>query len=847
MSMLRVGRQAAKLCLAFLFLCLFVLGPHSAATADTFSRYSNDFEAAGFHLNGRFIYDANNVNFVMRGVNHPHNWFMEQTSSLAHIKAKGANTVRVVLSSGAFWEQNSADDVANVIALCKANELVCVLEVHDTTGYIETPAISLGDAVDYWKSIKSVLDGEEAYVIINLGNEPYGNESTEGWLDDTTAAIVEMREAGFEHMLMVDAPNWGQDWESVMLNNAADVLASDENGNTVFSIHMYGVYEDATDIENYISTFVNAGLPIVVGEFGHLHSDGDPDEDAILSVAEEHGIGYLGWSWSGNSGVGYLDLVTDFNPNKLTPWGKRLFYGENGICLTSVEASLYGGDRDPMVCSIKTAGLNPSNVSTVKFTVTFSESVTGVGVDDFVLATTNTSGAAITGVSGSGSVYTVTANAGSGNGTVRLNLVDNDSIQDLTGNVLSGAGIGNGNLNWGDTYTIKKITPVLLSPANGVLVNSLRPTFDWKDSVPAFDHYQIQIATNKNFTSPMIDKDDVPDSTFTPDSDLAPGAVHYWRVRGINSLGDFGAWSSAWNFKAPLSQPELLAPKPNDLLTTDRPAFEWHDVPGATGYALQVSAQSNFSTLLVNAAVVQSQYTMFKDLPQNKILYWRVRAKSPVVIGPWSGKGSFTTGNPPAVPVLSAPANNALVKDYTPTLNWNNTNLQTGMTFKYYEIQLDEDKEFSSHEASTTTLDDITDSDFTPLAELASNTKFYWRVRAVNTDNISLLDHTSGWSKVWSFRAAILPPTGLNMTPGFTPQRPHLAWDAATGPGVIKSYTIQISTNANFSTLLVNSTTPKLFYDLLKNLPTGKIIYWRVRVNGDNGPSGWSTSQFTLP
>src|SRR5690606_11201431 len=153
------------------------------------------------------------------GVNHPHVWFTNRTSSFADIKAAGANTVRVVLGSGKRWGPST--DVANVISLCKQNRLICVLEVHDTTGYgEESAAASLDEAVDYWISQKSALVGEENYVVINIGNEPIGNVDAGQWIDATVAAIRKMRSNGFQHLLMVDAPNWGQDWENVMRNNA---------------------------------------------------------------------------------------------------------------------------------------------------------------------------------------------------------------------------------------------------------------------------------------------------------------------------------------------------------------------------------------------------------------------------------------------------------------------------------------------------------------------------------------------------------------------------------------------------------------------------------------------------
>ncbi|MER5703323.1 cellulase family glycosylhydrolase [Micromonospora sp. NPDC002296] len=301
--------------------------------------------AAGFSVANGKLYDANGTEFVMRGVNHAHTWYAQQTSSFANVKALGANTVRVVLASGDRWAKNDTADVTNVISLCKANKLICVLEVHDTTGYGEQAgAITLDRAVDYWLSISSALAGQEKYVIVNIGNEPYGNQGYGTWATDSANAIKRLRAAGLTHTIMVDAPNWGQDWSFTMRDNAASVFAADPQKNTVFSIHMYGVFDTAAEITDYLGRFRTAKLPIVVGEFGFDHSDGNPDEDTILSYSQANGIGYLGWSWSGNGGgVEYLDMATNFNPAALTTWGQRIFNGANGIRATSREASVYGG------------------------------------------------------------------------------------------------------------------------------------------------------------------------------------------------------------------------------------------------------------------------------------------------------------------------------------------------------------------------------------------------------------------------------------------------------------------------------------------------------------------------
>ena len=74
------------------------------------------------------------------------------------------------------------------------------------------------------------------------------------------------------------------------------------------------------------------------------------------------------------------------------------------------------------------------------------ESVSGVDTTDFTtVASSGLSGSSIASVTGSGSTYTVTLNTGTGNGTLGLELVDNDSIVDSLNNALGGTGAGNGN------------------------------------------------------------------------------------------------------------------------------------------------------------------------------------------------------------------------------------------------------------------------------------------------------------------------------------------------------------------------------------------------------------------
>ena len=110
----------------------------------------------------------------------------------------------------------------------------------------------------------------------------------------------------------------------------------------------------------------------------------------------------------------------------------------------------------PRASAIVRADVNPTSAESVRFNIIFSEGVSGVDTGDFALATTGSViGANIKEVSGNENFYTVTVGTGTGSGTIRLNLIDNDTIVDTSNFPLGGSGVGNGNFS-GDEYTVNR-------------------------------------------------------------------------------------------------------------------------------------------------------------------------------------------------------------------------------------------------------------------------------------------------------------------------------------------------------------------------------------------------------
>jgi hypothetical protein len=91
----------------------------------------------------------------------------------------------------------------------------------------------------------------------------------------------------------------------------------------------------------------------------------------------------------------------------------------------------------------------PTSSTSINYTVTFSQSVTGVDASDFALTATGSASGTLASVTGSGTTYTVTVNGVSGDGTLRLDL--NGSGTGIVNG--SGTAIG-GGYTAGQTFTL---------------------------------------------------------------------------------------------------------------------------------------------------------------------------------------------------------------------------------------------------------------------------------------------------------------------------------------------------------------------------------------------------------
>ncbi|MCE5208520.1 MAG: Ig-like domain-containing protein [Chloroflexi bacterium] len=479
---------------------------------------------------------------------------------------------------------------------------------------------------------------------------------------------------------------------------------------------------------------------------------------------------------------------------------------------------------------------DPAYGASISFDVVFSEKVTGFEPADVQIAGT-APGTLTAAITGSGNIYKVAVSGMSSTGTV-IASIPAGAAQDTSGNP------SEASTSTDNTVTYAKVfipgRPVInkySTPALYRVINTLYPTFKWGASTPPATYYRLQVSTNSSFTRIVLDQPDIYGTTFTTATALSPGVKYFWRVRGYNPAGTAGAWSTVPYFETFLAIPTLSSPAEGELLKTDRPTFNWGNVDGATSYKIQVSTNRLFSTYLVDQIVTESQYTPGFDLPQNRLLYWRVRAKSTNVHSNWTSAHSFKTGNPPSVPTLVKPANAVFTTNYKPLLDWNNSTLASGVIFDYYQLQVATDKSFTTLVIEET-ISGITNSRFKPVDDLAANTKYFWRVRS-----FSKAGHFSAWSNGWSFKTAPLPPVLTHPKEGGSAASLKPVFEWLDVPGAL-SYTIQVSTSSTFSSILFTKTLTANEFTSQVTLPAKRTIYWRVRTNGTYGSSLWSKSYF---
>jgi hypothetical protein len=374
-------------------------------------------------------------------------------------------------------------------------------------------------------------------------------------------------------------------------------------------------------------------------------------------------------------------------------------------------------------------------------------------------------------------------------------------------------------------------TPTGLNPADGAVDVPVLPEFRWTSAEGATS-YQVQVSENVLFLGTVINVTGIVDTTYTDATPLGYSTGYYWRVRGVNAEGD-GGWSSSLDFTTAPEPPPAPAPIDPPLGAVDvqtKPTFAWNPADRADSYRLTVATDGSFTSPVVDVSgLAGTTFTPDPALAVNTTYYWRVNATNPGGTSGWSSIWSFTTypTNPP-VPLLVSPSDGATEVPTQPTLAW-------GLTpgADTYDLQVATDPAFDTLVVDETGL---TETSLYLAVLLESAGTYHWRVSAANSGG------ASGWSAAWVFTVTgSLPEVPLLAAPADetldAPLTTNLSWNIAGGAD---SYTLQVSVDSTFATLIVDASGITGTSYLVSGLSRETRYHWRVNASNGIGTSGWS-------
>jgi uncharacterized lipoprotein YddW (UPF0748 family) len=190
--------------------------------------------------------------------------------------------------------------------------------------------------------------------------------------------------------------------------------------------------------------------------------------------------------------------------------------------------------------------------------------------------------------------------------------------------------------------------------------------------------------------------------------------------------------------------------------------------------------------------------------------------------------GILILGPPPA-PVLAFPLNDAADRPESVSVFWNAHPLASA-----YHVQVSTDSGFS-----TNLLVDaagITDTSYV-IRGLEGQSKYYWKVRANGAGGTGPFAPPFAFTTGFPATPALATPPNLSTD---VPVSLTLAWRPAQSPQPV-TYRIQCARNADFSTLVLDSSGVADTTMALNNLQSFTIYFWRVSGTNAVGTSGWSS------
>jgi hypothetical protein len=163
------------------------------------------------------------------------------------------------------------------------------------------------------------------------------------------------------------------------------------------------------------------------------------------------------------------------------------------------------------------------------------------------------------------------------------------------------------------SFTVFEYGVPVLIPIVPKVSKNYRPAFCWYQ-IKGASSYTLNVSKDLSFSILALSAQ-LKDTTFTPVTDLAPGA-YYWRVQSNLST----KWSTVDQFSLVVDSIPVLVRFNGAATTQRRPVFKWHKIPGISTFTIYITPASGPSFM---TPVQDTQFVPLADLPLGFTI-WRV-------------------------------------------------------------------------------------------------------------------------------------------------------------------------------------------------------------------------------
>jgi len=302
----------------------------------------------------------------------------------------------------------------------------------------------------------------------------------------------------------------------------------------------------------------------------------------------------------------------------------------------------------------------------------------------------------------------------------------------------------------------------LLNPPDGGEVTTLKPILDWETSIDPDpgDVVSYTLLYGKNIPS-QVQVEVGGESVYQIKTPLEDNQLYYWKVVAKDLAGATVEDEEGYQTFITNTANEdpnsfnLVTPTRNSVEVDLTPIFYWenatdNDIADSIHYLLWVDQDSNFIQTI--PTVVDSNcYIPTQELSDNSQYFWKVVAVDRESLTTSTDTWRFFTNvalEPPNPFSLIGPKLGIDSVSTTPTFLWHKATDNDLWDYATYTLYLSPDSFFSQE---VRVIEDLSDTGFTvpPDNPLNDNTRYYWKMVAMDTDSLTTWGSNSDVSPWW--------------------------------------------------------------------------------------------------